>query len=411
MGKLAKTIDVSRPSNKIDGIKQWLKENYVIKLNTFDHDKSYIDATADNPIKYEYSITENDIFLHMIDDGVNCSKSLLKALLSSPNQIESYNPISEYLDRLKGEYRGLSQIEIICKKIKAHEFGKSENECQERFEYIFKKWLVACIACIKGVKPNDVSLGLVNAQGGIGKTTFFENLVPGELKEYYTISSKDEKLFKMTESFTKKFIINFDEFVGISKSTENEFKNNMSRSTLDIKMSGDIFTQRVNRIANSVFTSNKTHGQGGFIFTNDNGLLRRLATVEIDAMDLFTTKIDVDQLWAEALMMYEGGFDFRWNQKDFHDFTEYNKRYIIETNAFRLIKEHYRQPEPNEESMFMMPIQIFRDMRDKKLIKSGWTKVDEVTIGQALTLQGFNRHMKRIDNIPRYGYDVIPLFQ
>ena len=410
MSKLPATVDVCKPTNKIDGIKQWLRENYVIKLNTFDHDKSYIEATENNPMHYEYSITENDIFLHMVDEGVNCSKSLLKALLSSPNQIEVYNPITEYFDHLKSKFCGASQIDRICSCLHAREFGVKDSTYQQRLNYVLKKWLVACVANIKGARQNDVALGLINAQGGIGKTTFFEFITPDALKDYYCVSSKDDRLFRMTDSFAKKFIINFDEFVGITKSTDNIFKNLMSRSTIDIKMSGEMFTSRLPRIANCVFTSNKTHEQGGFLYTNDGGLLRRLASLEVDSIDDYRQDINIDQLWAEAVMLYDGGFDYVWSQEDYRDFTDNNKRYIIETNAYRLIKEHYRQPEVNEEPVFMMPIQIVRALREAKLIKSGWTKIDEVTIGQALTLQGYNRHGKKINNSTRYGYDVIPLF-
>lgn len=410
MGKLAETVKIGKGTSKIDSIKKWLNENYTIKLNTFDHEKSYIEATPQNPNKYEYSISEDDIYLHMTDDDIKCSKSLLKSILMSPNQTKVYNPIEEYFDTLKGVYKGQSEIDRLCGCLKAHEFGKEEGVYQARLCYIVKKWLVASVACVKGAKQNDVAIGLVNAQGGIGKTTFFEMLVPDKLKDYYQISSKDDKLFKMTESFTKKFIINFDEFVGITRSNENEFKNNMSRSSIDIKQPGDIFTKKVARIANCGFTSNKTHEQGGFLFNNDNGLMRRLATIEIDDMDIFTHKIDVDQLWAEALMMFEGGFEYRWTPKDFKDFTEYNKRYIIETNAYRLVKEFYRQPEQGEECRFMMPMQIVREMREKHLIKNNITKVDEITVGQALSLLGFNRHIKKVDDKPRYGYDVIQMF-
>lgn len=68
-------------------------------------------------------------------------------------------------------------------------------------KYLRKKWLVAVVAQVYGKRQNDVAIGFVNAQGGIGKTTLIEFLVPRCLEEYYVVSDKDERIFRMTECF------------------------------------------------------------------------------------------------------------------------------------------------------------------------------------------------------------------
>ena len=126
--------------------------------------------------------------------------------------------------------------------------------------------------------------------------------------------------------------------------------------------------------------------------------------------------VDVDQLYAEMYVLYkDADFDYVWNeQDDFLEFKEYNRRYLIETHAYRLVRENYRMPteEDAEETIeFKQPQEILRELRDGRKINSSMSDVSEVTIGLALKALGYERKGKKIDRInSRYGYNVIKLF-
>lgn len=409
MRQLTKTPELTAASGKVQIIIDWLNENYDLKVNIFDRTKSSI---ASKSRKYLNSISENDIYIHMLDEGITCSKSLLKTIMSSPNQIRSYNPIVEYFEGLEGKWKGESMIDLLCSSVHAHDFlDHEETYYQNRARYLIKKWLVASVACVFGKSPNDVALGIVNAMGGIGKTTLIENLVPKELEDFYVVSNRDERLFKMTDCFANKFIINFDEFVGLTRATEPTFKTNMSRQNIDIRFPGEQFISNVPRIASCAFTSNKTKEQGGFLFNSDSGMLRRLAIIEIDDINDYRKDFDVDQLWAEALTLFHSDFRFIFDKNDYKDFIEYNMKYVVETSAFKLIKEWYRKPCEDEEYQFKMPMDIVRDLRHAHKANNTNYNLDEITVGQALTQLGFERTAKKIPGIgTRYGYRVIPLY-
>ena len=91
--ELAKTSSAAKAAGKVQAVKEWLDMNYEIKINIFDHSKSYIESKER---EYTTSITENDIYMHMIDDGLACSKSLLKAILTSPNQMTRSNSLLNF---------------------------------------------------------------------------------------------------------------------------------------------------------------------------------------------------------------------------------------------------------------------------------------------------------------------------
>ena len=78
--ELTKTNSGSKQAGRIESIKEWLGMNYSIKINIFDTSKSFI---VSNNIEYAHAISENDIMLHMMDEGISCSKSLLKAIITN----------------------------------------------------------------------------------------------------------------------------------------------------------------------------------------------------------------------------------------------------------------------------------------------------------------------------------------
>jgi predicted P-loop ATPase len=249
-------------------------------------------------------------------------------------------------------------------------------------------------------------LGFVHPEEGIGKTWMFEFMVPDALKTYYKVSDKDEKHFNMTKDFCTNFLVNFDEMVGITRSNSEQFKKILS--SLDLSTSGT-FTTSMQCIASGVFTSNKNQENKGFLLPEFG--YRRFATIELDQIDQkYSTEVIVDQLWAEAYMLFRNSFDYTWNLDDFKEFKEYNCRYLKETSSYQLVKEYYRRPEGDETPEFKQPIEILRDLRTARKISSNHANVSDVNIGMALKALGFERTARKISGVTRYGYLVVPLF-
>ena len=405
--KLSATVSLEHPHNRLDTVKEWLNDNYVVRVNLLDRSKVSLSPAEGCTFQYEYPVTEDDILLHAYADEVPIPRAMLKSLLASPNQMESFNPIHDYLESLRGKYKGPSQIDMLCESLHS---PKEDNASKERTSHLLRKWLIATAACALGLRQNDVALGLVGDKAGIGKTTFFEMLVPSCLKEYYQVAQKDDRLFPLQNSFAQRFLLNFDEFAAICRHNEEQFKMYMSASEIEIRRPGSRYVEKVPRVASCCFTSNKNQRMGGFISKPDAGLMRRLAVIEVDSIDDNRKRFNVDQLWAEAVMLLDGGFDPAWTQQEYRLFVEENRQYVIETNALRLIRIYYRKPEPNEKCQFMSAMEVVLQLKKEKKISSAMQQVNEVTVGQALTTLGYRYYIKRIDGKPTHGYDVVPLF-
>lgn len=401
--KLSKVdIASSAKGGAISTFKKWLFENYELKVNMLDPNDINIAATENNQFKYEYDITESDIYLHAIEDGLSVSRGIINNILQSPNQCEHYNPIKEYFDKLKGKFKGKSQIDYLISCLKM-----SEQSDISKNSYIIKKWLVAMAACFYGKRPNDVALGIISDRAGIGKTTFFDEIVPLELRKYCMTLLKSSNNHIQPSLFSTKLLINVDELAAITPATENEFKMLVSAEKVITGISGTQRTKLADRMASICFTSNKTNEMGGFIRTNDPGMLRRLAVIEIDSIDDYRLNLDREMLWAEVMTLLEGGYDYTWNQDDFNYFHDNNLKYIIATNAMKLIRMYYQLPTSKDKVRYKSSLDILLELKKDKRIPSNMTGVDEVSIGKALSQAGFKRTIKRIPEVgPRYCYEL-----
>jgi len=62
--------------------------------------------------------------------------------------------------------------------------------------------------------------------------------------------------------------------------------------------------------------------------------------------------------------------------------------------------------------VFRQPQEILIELRQRRKITTAMSDVSDVTIGLALKALGFTREMKKVNKIlPRYGYNVVQLFE
>lgn len=107
--------------------------------------------------------------------------------------------------------------------------------------------------------------------------------------------------------------------------------------------------------------------------------------------------------------------DFRNLIKGDINEEEYIRRNLIEQgvecDAYRLIKQWYRNPEENEAYLFQMPIDIVNELKAAHKINDSMNGVDDAAIGQALRALGYERIGKKAAGMgTRYGYKVVQLY-
>lgn len=401
----------SLKSNKIRLVTDFLNENYDIRINRFKPaQKEIISKTK----KYAFPPTMDDISLHLQENEISISDSTLKKIFNSPNQIATYNPIREYFDSVEGKYKGLSHIDKLSSLMQAVDYGDKEedNYYQKRTARLLKKWLVASVACSLEEHQNEVALGLIQEEEGTGKTSICSWLVPKPLQMMFIKSDKEKNGFHMRRAFTENFVVLFDEFIGLNNFTAEPFKSTMSAAEIDVKETNSPFVIRKRRIANAMFTSNNKTGRNkGFLIPSLG--TRRFACIHINAIDYETImeQVDVNQIWAEAYTLFQGGFNYKFGPADFKEFSEYNVRFMIETNAVQLIESNFTKPINDSDGVWMQPADILKIFKEKKMAgRDVLAELSPEKIGIALKQLGFYKKGKRIDGEVKYPYHVSPLF-
>ena len=409
------TLDLTRErslfDDKVQMITAFLAKHYDIKVPIQDPSKMQITCKDKN--RYQYPPNFDDISLHLLSEGISVSDSMLRKILRSPNQIAPVNPIEEYFDKIRGAWNGKSQIDLLCEHIHPREFdGRPSGYYRERTDKFIRKWLVACVACWVGNIPNDVSFGLVQSVGGSGKTFLTHFLLPHALKEYYVMASKDERKFDIEDAYVRYMLVNFEELNGINKGSINTFKVAQSAQHITTKMRHEELPTQKKRIGCSVFSTNFNQENGGFIQHYYGSDTRRFGIVEITDIDQsYSRKVDIDQLWSEALTLYESSsFNYKFEKPDYDDFNDFNEKYKFETDAMRYIQMYISAPERGEQGEYMQPQQMLQRFVKRKLIKAeDMRQMTEVKIGKALKALGYEQITYRSaqhNNEPRRGYNV-----
>lgn len=393
-------LDMTARQGVISKFKAWLSENYKIKINAYDFNDVSIEATEINPIDYQYDISDADIYLHAIEDGVSVTRSIISNILQSPNHCTHYYPIRDYFEGLRNGFKGNSQIQLLIDSL-----HYADESRRETYDYLVKKWIVAAAACALGHRPNDVALGLISDRAGIGKTTFFDMLLPLSMRKYNAFIFKNSSNSLYPNLWATNILINLDELSAVNQSNIDAFKQLLSIDNIPQQISHQRRFKSLPRVASACFTSNRNASQGGFIRNQDPGLLRRLASVEIVSIDDYREDLNADMLWAEAVILVDGGYDYTWSHDDFALLTDINYNYIEMTNAARLIRLYYHVPTDAEKVRYMTSLEILMELKSMKRIPSNMTGVDEISIGKALSQIGYKRVSRRIEGgLPRYCY-------
>jgi predicted P-loop ATPase len=409
--KITNTGITTLKSNKVRQIISFLEEHYEIRINRFKQSQKEIVSKTK---KYAFPPSLDDISLHLQENEIAVSDSILRKIINSPNQISTYDPITEYFYSIGDAYQGVSHIDKFCAMIKAVNYGDrvGQNYYQNRLTQVFRKWMVASVACSLRIQQNEVALGLIQEEEGTGKTTICNWLCPEPLKMMFTRSDREKNGFNIRHAFTENFIVLFDEFLGLNHFTAETFKSTMSAVDIDVKERHDPFPVRKPRIANAMFTTNNKTGRNkGFLFP---GLgTRRFACIHIESIeyDRIMEDIDVNQMWSEAYTLFRGGFNYKWQPKDFQEFAEMNERFMIETNAVQIIEANFCKPSNGHAGMWMTPTELMVLFKEKRLAgRDSLAELSPEKIGIALRQLGYEKKGKRIDGLTKYPYYVHPLF-
>ncbi len=397
-------------SDKVTPVIEFLKANYRIEVNKYDRTQMRIASTGTRAYTFPPSL--DDISIHLMQSGIPHTKSLIRMLLNSPNQIASYDPVKEYFASLREiEPDGESHIDRLIAHLRVREFDdRPEGYYREMAARFIRKWLAAAAACAIGESANEAALVFVSATEGNGKTSLAKFLCPEPLREMMTLSHADRRVFNIDQAVTSNFLVLYDEMHGLSASTAEEFKKVLSARSLPVKLRGEFGPVVRPRIASVVATTNNRTGfKSGFLCPALG--TRRFISIYLDSIDFgYAEEVDVDRLWAEALALAESpDYDHRYTQEEFAELKEANQRYMIETPASAVLQQAFTLPEGEEDAaaQWLTPTEILAELQRRRMVRTEVARyMTPKHLGEALTALGFRRDMVYGAGERRYKYRV-----
>ena len=208
----------------------------------------------------------------------------------------SYHPIKEYLDHLP-EWDGTDRVETLL----IDYFNATDNSYTRA---VTRKMMVAAVARIVHPGTKFDSVLILNGPQGIGKSTFFAKLAGDWFSDSLTLTDMKDKAGP--EKLQGYWILELGELAGMRKTDVEVVKSFISRSDDKYRASYGVNVESHPRQCIIVGSTNAESG-----FLRDITGNRRFWPVRISGdgkrkawqMSVY----DVEQIWAETLVLYAKG--------------------------------------------------------------------------------------------------------
>jgi predicted P-loop ATPase len=363
-------------------IENYLIEKYFFKYNEILNRTFIKENQNDSNFELLKSYKLNSIKRELNNRGINATQSDLKCLLES-DFVPKFNPIKDYFNNLPDWDGQTDYIKMLTNTIK--------TTSQDDFEWAFKKWIVAMVACgINDEITNQTVLILTGGQG-LGKTTWLKNLMPEELKDYYFSGNINPNNKDTTLLMSDKLMINLDELASLNKKQIEAFKEMITKTTITERRAYSHYAEDYIRRASFVGSSN--HNE---ILMDVTGNRRFLCfeTTEIQ----YQHNVDMDKVYSQVVsLIKEGVFKFYFEKEDILRLEENNKMFLQSSEEEDWIDELFEIPMDIDSVEFMNSSDIVSYIKAQKQL---YQRLDIQLIGKIMTSKGFEK--KKIKGISKY---------
>ena len=304
---------------------------------------------------------QNSILLDAQSEGISVWDRDIDRYLHS-NRISVYNPLEEFLFHLPN-WDGKDRIGELADRVPC------ENK---HWMMLFHRWFLNMVAHWRGYDKqhaNSTSPLLVGAQG-TRKSTFCRDLMPPELRGYYT-DSIDFGRKRDAEMYLNRFaLINIDEFDQVTLTQQGFLKHILQKPVVNLRKPYGNSIQELRRYASFIGTSNQKD-----LLTDPSGSRRFICIEVTDTIDT-TRPIDYGQLYAQAMYEIYHGERYWFDDEDEAVMTESNQEFEQTPPMVQLFYRYFRGAEDHEEGEYLYLMDILNYLQKKSTIPLSSNKVN-----------------------------------
>jgi predicted P-loop ATPase len=276
----------------------------------------------------------NSIYLMLKESRYEIGIEGLRKLLKS-RYVRKYNPFKEYIDSLP-QWDGITDY--------IGNLALTVNTTNNEFwQMSFKKWIVAMVGSLLVDDVINHTFLIFTGSQGVGKTTWMQNLIPKQLKDYYYAgainpSSSDSKI-----QLAENMLINIDELQGLRYGIMEELKALITTKEIKVRRPYASIHEVLPHRASFVGSANSTD------FLSDITGNRRFLCFEIISIN--NNAINIDNVFAQALYLFKDGFRYWFNQEEIELVNENNESFRPNSLEEETLKKHLDSCDENDESV------------------------------------------------------------
>ena len=364
--------------NETSRLVSFLDERFELRFNRVKRTTEYLDKLRPH-LGWRAADLRfiNGVAIDASQAGIKARPKDVSIYLNS-SKIKISDPTEELLYNLQ-KWDGHDHIGDMADRVKTS---------LPQWKKWFRMWFLGLVAQWMGYNSrfgNSIVPLLISPQG-YRKSTFCRQLLPPQLRWGYLDNLKFTDQKQVMTAMTDQLLINLDEFNSISKKTQEGFlKNTIQLAEIAIKRPYARHIEQERRRASFIATSNMTD-----VLSDPSGS-RRFFAVEVTEPIDTDTKINYEQLYAQAVEAVRNG-ERRWfDQKDIDEVMAHNRKYAMLSSADMYFNDYFETADANDEDAKRLTATEIYDYIRKR---AGASAVNE-------SVRAFGRYLSNLTEITK----------
>ena len=316
---------------------------------------------------------ENTLWIDMQRAGLNTDMQTLHAYLTS-NYVKEFHPVKHYLESLP-EWDGHDHIADLLRMVHCRDCSP------EDFDFYVRRWLVAMVAATLDDNVVNHQIFVLLGPQGTYKTSFMNNLLPPELRQYFCMKTNSQRMTKDDAfALAENVLIDMEEIDSMGRQEVNQLKAMASQPFVKDRPAYGRSKVRLPHMASFCATGNNMQ------FLTDETGNRRWLVFEVDHIDNpWTTAINYPGVYSQIRHLLDTGFRYWFESDEIARLNTRNRTYETPNLARELISTRYRKPGENEKPVYLTASDIVARF-------GGQVRLSAVQVGKALQDMGFQQY-------------------
>lgn len=346
-----------------------LKQQYVFRLNLGNKKLEYhlqgeerfrdLTDTDFNSIKVELNLRD-----------IQCSKETLKTILFS-NQWVQYDPYKEFLAGLP-LWDGHDYIGDLASTVDTDDNGY--------WEWCLRKWLVAFVGSLAKEEVVNQTAIIFCGKQGIGKSTWFTNILPVELRKYSSSGYIEPKDKETMVQLSELCLYNMDEVENLKPRNVEAIKEIITKPSMYLRRAYTTLSQNYPRRCSFCGTAN------GINILHDITGNRRFLCQNVESIDYKLKGVNLPQLYAQAYQLFQTGFQYWLDINEQAIVEEHNARFRAQSPEEELIATYFEPCEDGEEGSKRLQAHEIQAYIQRKV---PYVRISPIVIGKILSSKGY----------------------